>query len=139
MTLLRKDLLEVANQACEVKVAFTAVQLKQLLKLGIVGARLTQKIKPGTAQEIWEPDSWHKLSQKLSSCPRYKESRGLREMSEQIVRLLKTSKTKEDNFIKENDEMVIKRKAEDHDASETEKPAATTKRSKRKKVDTSTC
>ena len=133
MTLLRKDLLEVANQACEGKVTFTAVQLKQLLKLGIVGARLTQKIKPRTAHEIWEPDSWHKLSQKLTSS-RYKESRGLKEMSEQIVRLLKT---KEGNLI-ENDGMVIKRKAEDHDASETEKPAATTKRIKRKKIDRST-
>ena len=132
MTLLRKNLLEVANQACEEKVAFTAVQLKQLLKLGVVGARLTQKMEPGTAQEIWEPHSWHKLSQRLTSSPRYKESRGLREMSEQIVRLLKT---KED---KQNDGMVVKRKAGDHDASETEKPAATTKRIKRKKVDTST-
>jgi DNA polymerase phi len=135
MKQLRAALLEVATQACEEKFTLTAVQLKQVLKLAMVGARSTQKTDPTIVDEVWQPDSWQALSSRLASSSRYKQSRGLREISGQIARLSKTGENAREKPLKkkESGSKAPKRKADDLLDSEAAKPARSTK-TKRKKV-----
>jgi len=131
------ELLEVANKACGENLTLTAPQFKQLLRLALVGARATQKTNASDIQEIWQPNSWHALSESLETSPRYKQSRGLREMSEQIVRLSRTSEStdKVTAETKKGTGKAIKRKADN--PPEVEQSVAS-KKMKRKKAPSNT-
>lgn len=133
MTLLRKSLLEAASGACDEKVVWTAAQFKELLKLGLVAARQTQRINRTTVSEIWQPQSWHSLSGQLAASPRFKKSPGLQKMCEQIVRLSGADAVSKSGK-EEGVSAATKRKADA--IVETEESVVVAKKTKRKKVKT---
>ena len=87
MPLLRQLLLDMAKDSCSQKINFTASQMKELLKLGIMAIRQTNQISPKTVESIWQPQSWTTLQEDLISS-RFKNSLALHKMCEQIVRTL---------------------------------------------------
>jgi DNA polymerase phi len=87
MPLLRQFLLDMAKDSCSKKTNFTASQMKELFKLGIMAIRQTKQISPETVESIWQPQSWTSLQEDLASS-RFKNSPGLHKMCEQIVRML---------------------------------------------------
>ncbi|GLB35405.1 putative DNA polymerase phi [Lyophyllum shimeji] len=129
MALLRKSLLEAAAGACDEKVTLSASQLKELLKLGLVAARQTQRVDPASLAASWQPDSWHTLAGRLGASNRYRGSPGLQQMCEQIARLTRGAET-----TKTSAKSVTKRKVDD--LAEGAEAVAATKKAKRKKVKT---
>lgn len=90
MPLLRQLLLDMAGHSCSKKINFTAVQMKELFKLGIMAVRQTSQISPETIASIWQPESWKSLQEDLVSS-RFKNSPALHKMCEQIIRMLQKS------------------------------------------------
>jgi DNA polymerase phi len=129
MTSLRKSLLDVATNACDEKVTLSAPQLKEVLKLGLVAVRQTQRISPKSIGEIWQTDSWIVLSKRLRSC-HFKASPQLITMCEQIALIVGSA---DGSIPTEKTKKTAKRKAPDSNG--VDKPAAA-KRAKRKKVKT---
>lgn len=132
MTQLRIALLKAATEACNEKTVFTTAQFKQLLKLGLVGVRQTQRTSRASAQEIWQSDSWRSLSRQLAASPRYKQSVGLQKMSEQIAQL----SNKSNESVGKQDVGIIATKRKVDDLIETEEPPVVKKKTKRKKPGT---
>jgi DNA polymerase phi len=126
MPLLRQLLLDLAQESCSEKGNLTAVQMKELFKLGLLGVRQTKRVSPLSTQQIWEPKSWRSLHQHLKTS-RLKASPALQKMCEQIARMsedIPSGKPLSKNTISS------KRKAEKvHDDDATE-----SKKAKRKKV-----
>ena len=87
MPLLRQLLLDMAKDSCSKKINFTASQMKELFKLGIMAIRQTNHISPETVGSMWQPQSWTSLQEDLVSS-RFKNSPALHKMCEQIVRML---------------------------------------------------
>lgn len=87
MPLLRQLLLDIAKDSCSKKINFTAAQMKELFKFGIIAVRQTNQISPETTESIWQPQSWKSLQEDLVSS-RFKSSPALHNMCEQIVRML---------------------------------------------------
>lgn len=86
MPLLRQLLLDTAKDSCSKKINFTASQMKELFKLGIMAIRQTNQISPETVESIWQPQSWTSLQEELVSS-RFKNSPALHKMCEQIVHM----------------------------------------------------
>jgi DNA polymerase phi len=87
MPLLRQLLLDLAKDSCSKKINFTASQMKELFKLGIMAIRQTNQISPETVGSIWQSPSWTSLQAELVSS-RFKNSPALHKICEQIVRML---------------------------------------------------
>lgn len=87
MPLLRQFLLDMAKDSCSKKINFTASQMKELFKFGIMAIRQTNQISPETVESIWQPQSWTSLQEDLVSS-HFKNSPALHKMCEQIVRML---------------------------------------------------
>jgi DNA polymerase phi len=92
MPLLRQFLLDVAKDSCSKNNNFTASQMKELFKLGIMAIRQTNQISPENVESIWQPQSWTSLQEDLVSS-RFKNSPALHKMCEQIVRMLQKPDT----------------------------------------------
>jgi DNA polymerase phi len=90
MPLLRQLLLDMAKDSCSKTINFTAAQMKELFKLGIMAVRQTNQISPETVGSIWQPQSWKSLQEDLVSS-RFKNSPALHKMCEQIVCMLQKS------------------------------------------------
>lgn len=129
MTSLEKSLLELAASACDEKVTLSAPQLKEVLKLGLVAARQTQRVSPSSIGEIWQVDAWRALSKRLGTC-HFKASPQLRTMCDQIARAVETAGG---SIPVEKTGKTAKRKAPDSNG--VDKPAVE-KGTKRKKVKT---
>jgi len=86
MASLQKSLLMVTSGACEEGSSLTSSQMKDLLKLGIIAIRHTQRINSSSCQQIWQPDPWRILCERLEAS-RFKSSPALRKMCEQLVGL----------------------------------------------------
>ena len=87
MPLLRQFLLDVAKDSCSKNNNFTASQMKELFKLGIMAIRQTNQISPQNVESIWQPQSWTSLQEELVTS-HFKNSPALHKMCEQIVRML---------------------------------------------------
>ena len=87
MPLLRQLLLDIAKDSCSKKINFTASQMKELFKLGLIAIRQTNQISPESVGSIWQPQSWTSLQEDLVSS-RFKNSPALHKMCEQIVGML---------------------------------------------------
>ena len=126
MPLLRQLLLDMANDSCSQKTNFTASQMKELFKLGMLAIRQTNQISPEIVGSIWQPQSWTSLQEDLVSS-RFKNSPALHKMCEQIVRMLQ----KPDAAIKDAENGKQKRGIEEISGEAlTEEP----KKNKRKKM-----
>ena len=130
MPLLRELLLELAQEGCSEKGNLTAVQMKEVFKLGLLGVRQTKRLSPQSTQQIWEPKSWRLLHQSLKTS-RLKASPALQKMCEQVVRMSEEvpngkSSTKIPNPV------APKRKVEEVNGDDA--TATTPKKIKRKKV-----
>jgi len=86
MPLLRELLFDLAQESCSEKGNLTAVQMKEIFKLGLLGVRQTKRLSPQSTQQIWEPKSWRLLHQNLKAS-RLKASPALQKMCEQVARM----------------------------------------------------
>lgn len=128
MPLLRQLLLDIATDSCSKEINFTAAQMKELFKLGIIAVRQTNKISPEAVESIWQPQSWKSLQENLVSS-RFKNSPALHKMCQQIVRMLQ----KPDTAIKDSTHEKPKRGI-DEIYSSGEALAEEPKKNKRKKI-----
>lgn len=87
MPFLRQLLLDMAKDSCSKKTNFTAAQMKELFKFGIMAIRQTHQISPELVGSIWQSQPWKSLQEDLVSS-RFKNSPALHKMCEQIVRTL---------------------------------------------------
>lgn len=127
LPLLRKLLIDTATDACSRRTDLTAPQMKELLKLGLVGVRQTQRFAPQEMEDIWKPKSWKALQEKIGASSRFGTSPALQKMCEQIARASQTaveSKTKP---------LQSKRKA-DEVTEEIKDKHSSPKKAKRKKA-----
>jgi len=113
MVLLRRTIHDAVVSSCGTNEIFNASQMRDVLKLGIQGARLTQKSLPRQLEEIWQPSIWRALAERLSSSSRYK---GAVQMCKQLAQLSTSPKPE-----------VVKRKAAAIEVKED-------KQKKRKKI-----
>jgi DNA polymerase phi len=92
MPTLRRVLFDVALSACGETASLTTAQIKELLRLALVGIRLTKRASDGTKtiSDIWQPSEWEALTERLASTERFKPSTTLRTMCQQIVEASRT-------------------------------------------------
>jgi len=86
MVSLRQQLLDIAEDACESSGSLTTAQMKEVLKLGLLGVRQTARIAPKATVSLWESGTWRSLIEKLEASPRFKSSPALKKLCERIAR-----------------------------------------------------
>ena len=130
MPLLRKLLLDLAQESCSEKGNLNAAQMKEIFKLGLLGVRQTKRLSPPSTQQIWEPKSWRSLHQNLQTS-RLKASPAIQKMCEQVARMSEDVPSRKPSA-KNANPVASKRKVEEVNGDDV--IATTPKKSKRKKV-----
>lgn len=93
MALLRQQLFEIAEDACNESGNLTTAQMKEVLKLVLLGVRQTARIVPEATNSLWKSDTWRSLIEKLQTSPRFKSSPVLKKLCERISRTAEASKS----------------------------------------------
>jgi DNA polymerase phi len=91
MPLLRQRLFEIAEDACKVSGNLTTPQMKEVLKLVLLGVRQTARIATKATDSLWKSDTWRSLTEKLGTSPRFKSSPVLKKLCERIARTAEAS------------------------------------------------
>lgn len=133
LTSLSKRLLSTAIAACTETAAMNTAQMKDILKLGLVAVRQTQRLSlpQQKVQDIWRQKSWTVLRATLVASERFKSSPTLQKMCDQLIRTSQTPDSRAplpNAGIATPKLLTFKRKAGDVEA------AAVTKIMKRKRT-----
>ena len=91
MPLLRQQLLEIAEDACTDSGNLTTAQMKEVLKLVLLGVRQTARIAIMATDSLWKSDTWRSLIETLGTSPRFKSSPVLKKLCECIARTTDSS------------------------------------------------
>ncbi|TFK42972.1 DNA polymerase phi-domain-containing protein [Crucibulum laeve] len=134
MKSLQKTLHDVIKDACAEKVTLTAAQLKDLIKLGLVAVRQTQRSStaPQTVLEIWKAKSWRTLCDTLSSSSRFATSTALHKMCEQLAHIVEGENQSKKPEKVQSTSSSSKRKA--GEVIGADEPLTEGKKNKRKKI-----
>lgn len=83
----RQALQDFATQACTDDLVATATQTKDVLKLGLLAIRQTQRVisSPDSLQDLWKPSAWETLKDKFASSERFKASTALQTLCQQLA------------------------------------------------------
>lgn len=83
----RQALQDFATQACSDELVATAAQIKDVLRLGLLAIRQTQRVmtSPDSLQDLWKPSVWETLHNKFASSERFKASAALQTLSQQLA------------------------------------------------------
>ncbi|KAF5391416.1 hypothetical protein D9757_001957 [Collybiopsis confluens] len=79
-------LLDVTSKACRKDQALmmSAAQMREVLKLALLGVRQAQRIAPESVAAVWDPSAWSKMEELLTSSERFK---GAAQMCRQVVQI----------------------------------------------------
>jgi len=91
MPLLRQQLLEIAEDACKDSGNLTTAQMKEVLKLVLLGVRQTARIAMKATDSLWKSDTWRSLIEALDTSPKFKSSPALKKLCECIARTADSS------------------------------------------------
>lgn len=135
----RQALQDFATQACsDERVVATAAQIKDVLKLGLLAIRQTQRVTSSSdsLEEIWKPSVWETLHRKFASTERFKASTALQTLCQQLAKAsrgapsAKSKGSKKENGT-ETEVRQVKRKAA---VTVNGDDLASTRKAKRKKI-----
>ncbi|KAF9533445.1 DNA polymerase phi-domain-containing protein [Crepidotus variabilis] len=125
---LRKTLLDLAQAACAGTANLSTPQIKELLKLALLGVRQTGRIDNMSTEAVWLPDRWRSLQDDFKTSTRTKSSPVLNKLCERIAHMRPDTNTKSNKSTKSS-----KRKAEET-AREDDATAAGKQKRKKAKV-----
>jgi len=134
MPMLHRTLLDSISAACSETPTLTGAQIKDLLKLCLLGVRQTERASQTDVSSIWRPSEWEALRQRLATTDRFKSSTGLLTICQQITQALQSriSATESKTAQKKSSGITItKRKADDGSGDEGK---GKSKKIKRKQV-----
>ena len=109
MSSLRQQLLEVAEDACKDSGVLTTAQMKEVLKLVLLGVQQTNRMVPKATESLWKSDSWKSLIEKVQTSPRFRSSPVLVKLCERIT----STSDGSGGSINGQSKKASKRKAED--------------------------
>jgi len=92
LTSLSKRLLSAATAACTETATTNTAQMKDILKLGLIAVRQTQRLSlpQHEVQDIWRQKSWTALCETLRVSEKFNSSPTLQKMCDQLVRASQT-------------------------------------------------
>lgn len=80
------------HAGCDEKITLTTPQMKDLLKLGSLAGRQTERILSiQIRRNIWEPVAWDTLREKLAASAQFKASLALQKICHQIAQTSQNS------------------------------------------------
>ena len=87
MPICRQTLQDFAAQACSNDLVATAAQIRDVLKLGLLAIRQTQRVMSSSdsLQDLWKPSVWETLHNKVASSERFKASTALQTLCQQLA------------------------------------------------------
>ncbi|OAX39198.1 hypothetical protein K503DRAFT_690102 [Rhizopogon vinicolor AM-OR11-026] len=124
---LQRSVLHFIDSACDDQVSLSAVQIKDLLKLVMLGVRQASKVDISN-QSAWDSGAWHTLHERLVASKRFGSSTAVLKLCSQVESALKAQNDRQSHLI------APKRKAEE---VEVEGVSSDTKRKKKKSRPTS--
>ncbi|KAJ8597910.1 hypothetical protein M405DRAFT_2131 [Rhizopogon salebrosus TDB-379] len=126
---LHASVLQFIDSACDDQVSLSAAQLKDLLKLAMLGIRQASKVDINN-QSAWDSDAWHTLHGRLVTSKRFGSSAAVLKSCSEVESALRAQNDRQSHL------GVTKRKAEEVEA-EAEAEGDTKRRKKKKKKEKS--
>ncbi|OJA13731.1 hypothetical protein AZE42_02950 [Rhizopogon vesiculosus] len=124
---LHRSILHFIDSACDDQVSLSAVQIKDLLKLVMLGVRQASKVDINN-QSAWDSGAWHTLHERLVASKRFGSSTAVLKLCSQVESALKAQNDRQSHL------GAPKRKAKE---VEVEGVSSDTKRKKKKSRPTS--